>query len=98
MRCGVHVWPCWPVSRCVEGCCRVREQLSGSGEIRLAAAAGGGSVPQRSLLQNWDVWARAGLCELAHSIANRVGAVELFQYDIFLLRCCKDVMQEALKS
>lgn len=91
---GVHTWPCWPVSRCAEGCCCVCKQLSGSGEICHAATAGGGPVPQRSFLQSWDVWALAGLRELAHSITDRVGAVELFQYNIFLLRCCKDIMQE----
>lgn len=94
VRCGVHTWPCWPVSRCAEGCCCVCKQLSGSGEIYLAAAAArGGPVPQRSFLQSWDIWALVGLCELAHSITYRVGAVE-FQYNIFFLRCCKDIMQE----
>ncbi len=90
----VHMRPCWPVSRCADGCCCVCKQLRSSGEICLAAAARGGPVPQRSFPQSWDVWALAGLCELAHSIAYRAGAVELFQYNIFLLRCYKDKVQE----
>lgn len=89
VRRGVHVWPCWPVSRCAEGCCCVCKQLSSSGEI----CAGGGPIPQRSFLQSWDILALTGLCELTHSITYRVGAVELFQY-IFLLSCWKDTMQE----
>ena len=85
VRCGV--------SRCAEGCCCVCEALSGSGEVGLAAAAGGRAVPQRSSLQRCDVRARAGLCELAHSITYRVGLFEMFQYGFFLLRCCKDITQ-----
>lgn len=88
------MWLPWPVSRCSEGCCCVCKLLSSSEDICLAAAAGGGPIPQRSFLQSWDVRALYGLCELAHSITYRVGAVELLQYNIFLLRCCEDRMQE----
>lgn len=62
------------------------KQLGGS-------AAGGGPVPQRGFLQRRDIWALAGLCKLAHSIAYRVGAVDMF-HNIFLLECCGDVVQE----
>lgn len=72
------------------------KQLGSSGVICLAAAAAaaaarGGPIPQRGFLYGWDV---LGLCELAHPITHRVGAVELFQDDIFLLRCCKYIKQE----
>lgn len=91
--------PRWPVSRCAEGCCCVCKQLGSSGVICLAAAAAaarGGPVPQRGSLYGWDI---LGLCELAHPITHGVGAVELFQDDIFLLSCCKYIKTGAeLKS
>lgn len=84
VRCGI--------SRCVDGCCCLCKPLSSSAEVCLATAAS--PIPQRSFLQSRDIWALAGLCELAHSITYRVGAVELFQYSIFLLRCCKDITEK----
>lgn len=94
VRRGVTMWPRWPVSRCAEGCCCVCKQLSSSGEVCMTSAAGDDPIPQRSFLQSWDIWGLIGLCELAHSVTYRVGAVELFQYNIFLLRCCEDMKQE----
>lgn len=82
------MWFYRSVSRCAAGCCCCRH-------ICLASIAGCGAIPQRRFLQSWDIWSLCWFCELAHSISNWVGAVELFQNTIFLL-CCRGTTQMSI--